>query len=729
MTTSKNNLVRNTIAGVLVVAMLAVLSFGPIRSWLQRGDRPEPKPVEMAVREEGDLVNERLPLQGLDAGKAVYLANCAACHQPKGTGLPGAFPPLAKSDSFARLKPVGVAANVLQGKTGVLTVNGVTYNNVMPAMSHLSNKEIADVVDFVFNSWGNQGGSLTRDEVTALRAELGVSPDPAQGQRHPGTAEAEMKYQGAPSAIAGADARMALTVGAPVLTEDEFSRASTIYFERCAGCHGVLRKGATGKPLTTDITRAKGTEYLKALINYGSPAGMPNWGSSGQLSEDDVDMMARFLQQEPPEPPEFGLPEMQATWKVHIPVSERPTSPQHDLNIENFFAVTLRDSGEIALIDGDTKEIVSIIKTGYAVHISRLSHSGRYVYTIGRDARVDLIDLWMSPPTKVAEIKIGLEARSVETSKYKGFEDKLAIAGAYWPPQFVIMDGPTLEPLKIVSTRGMTVDTQEYHPEPRVAAIVSSHEHPEFIVNVKETGRILLVDYQDLENLKITTLDAARFLHDGGWDSTLRYFMTAANQSDKIAVVDSREQKMIKLIDVDKIPHPGRGANFIHPAYGPVWGTSALGNEKVSLIGTDPEGHPENAWKVVHVLAGQGGGSLFIKTHPKSRNLWVDTPLNPAEAVSQSIAVFNIDDLEAGFEVLPIAEWANLGPGPKRVVQPEYNQNGDEVWFSVWNGKEERSAIVVVDDRTRTLKVVIDDPRIITPTGKFNVHNTVHDVY
>ena len=123
------------------------------------------------------------------------------------------------------------------------------------------------------------------------------------------------------------------------------------------------------------------------------------------------------------------------------------------------------------------------------MHISRTSHSGRYVYTIGRDAKINLIDLWMSPPKTVAEIKIGLEARSVETSKYKGFEDKYAIAGSYWPPQYVIMDGGTLEPMKIVSTRGMTVDTQEYHPEPRVAAIVASHQHPEFIVNIKETGR------------------------------------------------------------------------------------------------------------------------------------------------------------------------------------------------------------------------------------------------
>ena len=51
----------------------------------------------------------------------------------------------------------------------------------------------------------------------------------------------------------------------PVMTQEEFQKATTIYFERCAGCHGVLRKGATGKPLTTDITRENGYDYLQEL--------------------------------------------------------------------------------------------------------------------------------------------------------------------------------------------------------------------------------------------------------------------------------------------------------------------------------------------------------------------------------------------------------------------------------------------------------------------------------
>ncbi len=563
--------------------------------------------------------------------------------------------------------------------------------------------------------------------VPVLCFALFAGPAIAQTSEHPSTTEGELRYKGAPAqAVPG---EQVITPGAPAISKAEFERAKQLYFERCAGCHGVLRKGATGKPLTPDITQQRGTDYLKVFINFGSPAGMPNWGTSGEFTEADVDLMARFLQHEPPKPPEFGMKEMRDTWKVLIPAEARPKKTMNDINLETLFSVTLRDAGQVALIDGDSTKIVNIVDTGYAVHISRLSSSGRYLYVIGRDAQINLIDLWMEEPDNVAVIKIGLEARSVETSKYKGYEDRYAIAGSYWPPQYVIMQGDTLEPLQVVSTRGMTVDTQEYHPEPRVAAIVASHEHPDFIVNVKETGQILLVNYEDVRNLQVTTIGAARFLHDGGWDSTKRYFLTAANQSDKIAVVDSKERKLAALVDAEKIPHPGRGANIVDPKLGPLWVTSALGNANITMIGTDPVNHKEHAWKAVRVLQGQGGGSLFVKTHPKSKNLWVDTPLHPDPAVSQSAAVFKVDDLDAGFEVLPIAEWAALGEGPKRVVQPEYNKAGDEVWFSVWSGKEEESAIVIVDDKTRTLKHVIKDAKLVTPTGKFNVYNTVHDVY
>ncbi len=551
----------------------------------------------------------------------------------------------------------------------------------------------------------------------------------AEERPHRDLPEPSMQYQGAPSPLAGEEMHQNINPKAPPMTKAEFDKGRQMYFERCAGCHGVLRKGATGKPLTPDITLARGSEVLKTFIKYGSPAGMPNWGTSGEMTDAEVDLMARYIQQEPPTPPEFGMADMKKTWKVLVKPEDRPKKKLNKWNIDNLFSVTLRDTGEIALIDGDSKKIVNIVKTGYAVHISRMSASGRYLYVIGRDAKINLIDLWMETPDNVAEIRIGLEARSVDTSKYKKYEDVFAVAGAYWPPQYVIMKGDTLEPLKIQSTRGTTVDTQEYHPEPRVAAIVGAHDKPQFIINVKETGKVLVVDYSDLDNLKTTEIGAARFLHDGGWDASKRYFLVAANQSNKIAVIDSKESELKALVDVGSIPHPGRGANFVHPKFGPVWATGHLGDETIALIGTDPKKHPKSAWKVVQSLKAQGGGNLFIKTHPKSKNLWVDTPLNPDEKIHQSIAVFDINNLDKPYEVLPIAEWAKVGEGAKRITQPEYNKAGDEVWFSVWSAKNQESALVVVDDKTRKLKAVIKDPRIITPTGKFNVYNTQHDIY
>ena len=523
--------------------------------------------------------------------------------------------------------------------------------------------------------------------------------------------------------------------GDPVMTQEEFQQGTQIYFERCAGCHGVLRKGATGKALTTDITRDVGYDYLQSFITYGSPAGMPNWGTSGALTEAEVDLMARYLLLEPPAPPEWGMPEMLASWKVIVKPEDRPTEKMNDWDIDNLFSTTLRDAGQIALIDGATYEIKAIIDTGYAVHISRISASGRYLFVIGRDAKVVMIDLWMEVPGPVAEIKTGMEARSIETSKFEGWEDKYAIAGDYWPPQYVIMDGATLEPKKIVSTRGNIYDEQVYHPEPRVAAILSSHYKPEFIINVKETGKILLVDYTDLTNLKTVEIEAERFLHDGGLDSTKRYFITAANARGKLVVVDTKEGKLAAITETGgQTPHPGRGANFMHPVHGPVWATSHLGDESVALIGTDPEGHPDTAWTIVDSFPALGGGSLFITSHPVSDHLYTDATLNPDGETSGSVAVFTISkmgaaDVDPEFVTLPIAEWAGIPDGQPRVVQPEFNKEGTEVWFSVWNAKDKESAIVVVDDKTLELKAVIKDPRLITPTGKFNVFNTRDDVY
>ena len=509
----------------------------------------------------------------------------------------------------------------------------------------------------------------------------------------------------------------------PDLAPEELEKAKKIFFNRCAGCHGTLRKGATGPEITDKKLKEKNydTNIITAFITNGTGGGMPSF--SDDFSAEEINIMARFLQNPPPVPPEFPLEQMTESWRLIVPPAQRPKKPEHSKNWQNFFGIVLRDAGKVAILDGDSKEVVSIVDTGFAVHILRSSASGRYFYSIGRDGKATMIDLWMAKPDKVAEVKTCNEARSIDSSKYKGkkgdFVDKLAIIGCYWPPHFVILDGQTLEPKKVVSTRSYTYDTGEYHPEPRVAAIISAHHDPEWIINVKESGYIWAIDYTDIKNLKITQIETERFMHDGGWDATKRYIQMAANMRNKMVIVDSVTKKQIAQVETGNKPHPGRGANWEDPEFGPVTATPHLGEATVVAWGSDPKGHPQHAWKVVRKVETLGGGSLFVKTHPKANHVWVDHTLNPDDKIKRSICAFEKHHPEEKPQCWQVADHG-------RVVHFEYNKAGNEVWVAVWDKVGE---LVIYDDKTLKEKTRIKGDWLVTPTGHFNVYNTMTDTY
>ncbi|MBU2918947.1 nitrite reductase, copper-containing [Psychrosphaera sp. F3M07] len=100
-------------------------------------------------------------------GQRVYESNCMACHQANGQGIPSAFPPLAKSDYLNANPLLGVDA-IIKGLSGPIKVNNVTYNSVMPAMG-LNDQDIANVITFVLNNWGNEGGQVSTEQVAARR--------------------------------------------------------------------------------------------------------------------------------------------------------------------------------------------------------------------------------------------------------------------------------------------------------------------------------------------------------------------------------------------------------------------------------------------------------------------------------------------------------------------------------------------------------------------------------
>lgn len=107
----------------------------------------------------------------MERGKAVYSRTCIACHQPTGAGLPPVFPPLAGSEWIAKGASIAVR-NIIHGMQGEVTVKGVKYNSMMPPVAGVSDKDIADVVTYVNNSFGNSGPVVTEAEVAAIKKKF-----------------------------------------------------------------------------------------------------------------------------------------------------------------------------------------------------------------------------------------------------------------------------------------------------------------------------------------------------------------------------------------------------------------------------------------------------------------------------------------------------------------------------------------------------------------------------
>lgn len=104
-------------------------------------------------------------------GAKIYRTLCLACHLPDGRGMPAVIPPLAQSDFLLddRARAVRI---VLKGLSGPITVNTIGYNGVMPPLEAvLSDRQIADVLSYVFNTWDNQGDAFDEVHIAAIRAQ------------------------------------------------------------------------------------------------------------------------------------------------------------------------------------------------------------------------------------------------------------------------------------------------------------------------------------------------------------------------------------------------------------------------------------------------------------------------------------------------------------------------------------------------------------------------------
>ncbi len=156
-------------AGMVVWAVVYILSTEPL-TLSQFGDQRTRAELSGPVAAAGGAVD----------GKALYAAQCAACHQASGAGLPGVFPPLDGSE-WVQGEPRVLANILLHGITGEITVKGNKYQGAMPAFAQLSDAELAGIASFIRGNWSNKAEPLQAELFAKERAD-GKRTTPFEGE-------------------------------------------------------------------------------------------------------------------------------------------------------------------------------------------------------------------------------------------------------------------------------------------------------------------------------------------------------------------------------------------------------------------------------------------------------------------------------------------------------------------------------------------------------------------
>ena len=142
------------------------------------GDRAGPNLAAVTTATTNAAAGTLTVQDQIKAGQALFAGTCSVCHQANGEGLPNVFPPLAKSDFLGDAKKL--INVVLNGLSGKVTVNGKDYNSVMPPMNQLNDDEVANILTYVLNSWGNPGGTISTDDVKKVRAGVPAAKGQAE---------------------------------------------------------------------------------------------------------------------------------------------------------------------------------------------------------------------------------------------------------------------------------------------------------------------------------------------------------------------------------------------------------------------------------------------------------------------------------------------------------------------------------------------------------------------
>ena len=463
---------------------------------------------------------------------------------------------------------------------------------------------------------------------------------------------------------------------------------SSYYVDTCSGCHGPTRQGGTGPALLPQRLTQSDEYYFDIIQNGKSNTVMPPWGA--MLSDEDINTLIAFLHDESSEiESTWELEDIQNSLEILVLDDELPTAQTHAANLGNLMLVTEREVQSIAVIDGDTHELISHIPASYRAHGYTFDPTNeRWAYNMGRDGWVFKIDLFNLQP--IRKVRVGLDARGIAISD----DGRYLITGNYIPATAVILDAKTLEPVNVISAQTTNPEGEQVDSRISIVSDVSPDLiGPYFILGLKEAGQVWRVDWSDAEFPVEKVKNVGHILHDGFLNSDNTHFYIASQEDNWMGVIDVENWELVEKIETGIKPHPGSGA--IWEVAGVEYGATVhAGEGKVTiwnLANNEIVGDVETA-----------GAGLFVRSSHNSPYVWADAVF--AEE-PHNITVF---EKSPPFNVV-----GHITEGV-RTLHPEFTADGNFVYISDWDG----NAVRVYD--AVTLEMVAEIEGVETPTGIFN---------
>lgn len=481
-----------------------------------------------------------------------------------------------------------------------------------------------------------------------------------------------------------------------------------LYKAHCASCHGADRLGGAGPALLPgNLERLRRPEAVRTIAEGRIATQMA--GYADKLSEDEIKALADYIYTPPAQQPEWGIEQIRASRIEHVAPGSLPDKPVFKADPLNLFVVVELGDHSATILDGDRFEPITRFPTRYALHGGpKFSPDGRYVYFASRDGWIAKYDIWNLK--LVAEVRAGINTRNLAVSS----DGRYAMVANYLPHTLVALDTRDLKPIRVIDVK------DDSGKSSRVSAVYDAAPRKSFIAALKDIPEVWEMSYDDnappvypglVHDYKMgeaVALPGPFAPRRTPLDDYLDDFFFDGRYDHLIGSSRGGKGQVINLNvrrRIADIELPG----MPHLGSGITWNyqgrpVMATPNLKDGVVTVVDM----KTWKTVKQIETLGPG-FFMRSHENTPYAWVDV-FNG----KQDRDVIQVIDKQT-LEVV-----ARLRPSPGKVAaHTEFTRDGRYALVSIWENDGE---LVIYD--AKTLKVVKRLP-MKKPSGKYNVHNKV----